>query len=416
MGTNRPPFSECVFLVLVASLPVMRPVLLEIGTHAIPPADFIFVVAMLAAMLDVVSRRRSLPRSKVLQWVALYGAALFVSSVMSADRTRSFIKFAGDCYLFGLMALVIFHVRSAAALRRALLAWIAGVVVTLVAVVTGLVLFAAGVTDPTRNLVLSIHGSLPEGAYPRVMGLFLNPNMYCAYMVASLAIVIAMCRAGWMTRRIGVIIGVGVSGAALWSLSPGLGGLLLVVAFGAWAHWKDSRPGLARAIVVAGAFGAACFFLAATVSPEPGSSLALERLRPSSRVLAWVGALKTFPAHPWFGKGLGLEVVEIGYVNPSGIYELLTDAHNTWLSVLAQCGLVGLAAFVAMNVALLRGASLGASATPRDRMHAGLRMAFLAGFLYQSLSGSFENTRHVWVLMGLLASVPTLSTLDTEPS
>jgi len=30
------------------------------------------------------------------------------------------------------------------------------------------------------------------------------------------------------------------------------------------------------------------------------------------------------------------------------------------------------------------------------------------GFLYPSLSGSFENTRHVWVLFGLLAAVREL--------
>jgi len=413
MGTSRPPFSECVFLVLVASLPVMRPVLLEVATHAIPPADFIFLLAMLAAVLDVIVGRRSLPRSRVLGWVALYGAALFASAVMSADRGRSYIKFAGDCYLFGLTALVIFHVRSIDALRRALLAWIAGVGVTLVAIAIGLGLFAARVTDPTHNRVLSIHGSLPEGAYPRVMGLFLNPNMYCAYMVASLAIVIALCRAGWMKRLTGAIIGVGVSGAAFWSLSPGLGGLLLVGAFCAWTRWKDSRPGLARASVIALVAGAAAFLLAATVSLGPGGSLDLGRLLPSSRLLAWVGALKTVPSHPWFGKGLGLEVVEIGYTNPSGIYELLTDAHNMWLSVLAQCGLVGFAAFVAMIAALLRGASLRASSSPIDRVRSGVTLAFVAGFLYQSLTGSFENTRHVWILMGLLASVSTPSTLDS---
>jgi O-antigen ligase len=103
-----------------------------------------------------------------------------------------------------------------------------------------------------------------------------------------------------------------------------------------------------------------------------------------------------------------LEVVEIGYVNPSGIYELLTDAHNTWLSVLVQCGIAGLVAFVAMITALLRGASLRASATTRDRLLSGLTMAFVAGVLYQTLAGSFENTRHIWVLIGLLAAVKAL--------
>jgi putative inorganic carbon (hco3(-)) transporter len=415
MGTGRPLFSERVFLALVASLPVMQPVLLGVATHAIPIADFIFVLAAVAAALDVVLGRRSLPRSRVLGWIALYGTALFASAALSPERGRSFVKFAGDCYLFGLTALVLFHVRSIDALRRALLAWLTGLVVTIVAAFAGLGLFAAGVTDPKRNLTLSIHGSLPEGGYPRVMGLFLNPNMYCAYMVASLALVIAMCRAGWMKPRTAAVVGAAVAAAAFWSLSPGLGGLLLVVAFAAWTKWKDSWPGLARAAVIAGVAGAAAFLGAATVSPQPGSSLLVGPLRASSRVLASVGALRTVPAHPWFGKGLGLEVVDIGYRNPSGIYELLTDAHNTWLSILAQSGLFGLVTFVALVVALLRGASLHASASPLDRVRSGVTMAFAAGFLYQSLTGSFENTRHVWVLIGLLASTGTSSTLDKTP-
>ena len=38
----------------------------------------------------------------------------------------------------------------------------------------------------------------------------------------------------------------------------------------------------------------------------------------------------------------------------------------------------------------------------------GVMVAFATGFLYQSLSGSFENTRHVWVLIGLLGATQVL--------
>lgn len=407
-------FSERLFLVLVASLPVMRPVLMEIGRYTIPTADFIFVLAAIAAAADIGMGRIPAPRSRMLGWVALYAAAVSASALMSADRSRSLIKLAGNYYLFGLTTLVLCHVRTIPALRRALLAWIAGVVITVVAALAGLALFAAGMADPMHNQLLSVHGSLPEGGYPRVMALFLNPNMYCAYLAASLAIVITVCRVEWMSRRAGTILGAAVVCAALWSLSPGLGGLLLVIGFGVWSEWKDSRPALARGALAVAAIGAAAFALAVTVSPEPGAALSLARLRPSSRVLAWVDSLKAFPAHPWFGKGLGLEAVEIGYFNPSSVYELLTDAHNTWLSVLVQCGIAGLAAFVAMVAALLRGTSLRASATTRDRLVSGLTMAFVAGVLYQTLAGSFENTRHIWVLMGLLAAVKALPTSEAS--
>jgi hypothetical protein len=409
-------FSEATFLALIASLPMMRPVLIDIRRYPIPPADFIFVAAALAATITVLTGKTSIPRSRMIPWLALYAVALSLSTAMSEDRTASAIKLVGNLYLFGLTGLVLVHVRSLQALRRALLAWIAGVVITLAAAVTGLVMFAAGV-QPGRNPFLSIHGSLPEGSYPRVMGLFLNPNMFCTYLVASLAIVITVWRVGWMHRRAGTILCAGIVCAGIVSLSPGFGGMLMVVAFGVWAAWNDRRPGacshfsdtiLVRMVIVGSVVGAVGFLAAITASPGLGASLSRQGWRPSSRMLTWIGAVKAFPAHPWWGKGLGLSVVQIGYFNPSGIYELLTDAHNTWLSILVQCGVFGLAAFVGMIADLLRGASLRASATPPDRIVSGLTMAVVAGFLYQSLSGSFENTRHVWVLFGLLAAAKQL--------
>ncbi|HLF06056.1 MAG TPA: hypothetical protein VI893_02585, partial [Thermoplasmata archaeon] len=48
------------------------------------------------------------------------------------------------------------------------------------------------------------------------------------------------------------------------------------------------------------------------------------------------------------------------------------------------------------------------SNTPHAIMKTALAAAFLGGFLYPSLSGSFENTRHLWVLFGLLAAVREL--------
>jgi O-antigen ligase len=406
----RVTIAEGLFLVLIASLPVMRPTVFAIGPYLIPPADLIFVPAAAAAAIALVSGRRPMPRSRIVPWLAVYAAALLASTLLSADRGRSALRFVGDLYLLALAGLVIFHVRSLAALRRAMAAWMAGTLITIAAAATGLVLFFAGITDPHRNLALSIKGSLPEGSYPRVMGLFLNPNMFCSYLAVSLAIAITMRCMGWIDRRGALLVSGGIVCAGLSSLSPGIGGIFLVLAFGAWAAWRRTRPRMVRASIVAAWIGAAVFLIAVTASPLPHAALALRSLHPSSRALAWAGAVKAFPAHPWFGKGLGLDVVEILYINPSGIYELLTDAHNSWLSILVQSGIVGLAAFASLVFALVR-PSFGVfgSERPEDVAQAGLAVAFGAGFLYQSLTGSFENTRHVWALVGLLAAV-------TDPS
>lgn len=394
--------SEGTFLALLAVLPVMQPWSVEFHGYTIPPADFLFLVAASAAALSLARGRASLPRSPLFWALAAYAAALCASMAGSADRPRSVLKLLGSFYLIGLAVLTMLHVQSFGACRRALTAWLAGTVVTVAAAGAGLVLFASGVADPRVNLFLSIHGSLPEGRYPRVMALFLNPNMYCTYMVASLAILITVRHLGWSGRG-DLALAVAIVVAAAFSLSPGLGGLALVIAFWAWSEARVSRPRLAALAIAAGALVAALFLLATIAVPVSGMPLSPWHLRPSSRLLTWIGSFRTFVTHPWFGKGLGLHVVELGYTNASGVDEWLTDAHNTWLSVLAQDGLAGFAAMISIIVVLLRGARLS-MASPEQVLRTGLKVAFVTGFLYQGFSGSFENTRHLWVLIGLLGA------------
>ena len=87
----------------------------------------------------------------------------------------------------------------------------------------------------------------------------------------------------------------------------------------------------------------------------------------------------------------------------------LTNAHNTWLSIMAQQGFAGVCAFAWVVIHLARRFRLFAG--PRDgtaALRASLELAMLGGFLYSTLTGSYENTRHVWALMGLVAAVQEL--------
>ena len=43
-------------------------------------------------------------------------------------------------------------------------------------------------------------------------------------------------------------------------------------------------------------------------------------------------------------------------------------------------------------------------------------MAMIGGFVYSSFSGSFENTRHVWAVMGLVAAVQEIPESEAEPA
>jgi O-antigen ligase len=127
------------------------------------------------------------------------------------------------------------------------------------------------------------------------------------------------------------------------------------------------------------------------------------RIDPTQRLLTWIGALQTFLARPILGKGLGLGVAEVYFMPPSGQMQLLTDAHNTLLSVAGQAGLLAAVAIVLICISVVR-RTLPFDLTGRDVLRAALGIAFISAFLAQGVVGSFEDSRHLWVLIGMVVA------------
>ena len=88
---------------------------------------------------------------------------------------------------------------------------------------------------------------------------------------------------------------------------------------------------------------------------------------------------------------------------PSGQMQLLTDAHNVVLSVAAQSGIFGVVPLVLICIAVIR-RSLPFDLTDVNMLRTALGIAFFSAFLVQGLVGSFEDARHLWVLIGLVLS------------
>ena len=86
--------------------------------------------------------------------------------------------------------------------------------------------------------------------------------------------------------------------------------------------------------------------------------LKLSQLKPSGRVLCWRDALHTALQNEWSGKGPGAPVAAVNLLTPSGEQQFLTDAHNTFLSIAAHGDLLGLLAFGALLIFVLRKPSL----------------------------------------------------------
>jgi O-antigen ligase len=105
--------------------------------------------------------------------------------------------------------------------------------------------------------------------------------------------------------------------------------------------------------------------------------------------------------YPIVGRGIGLDAGFVVYDSPNG-KQFLGDAHQLWLNVAAQQGLVGLAVIIFLTIWFLRrGLPLNIENTP---IKTALGLAFIGTFCYQGLIGSYEDARHLWILLGLLAS------------
>jgi hypothetical protein len=204
--------------------------------------------------------------------------------------------------------------------------------------------------------------------------------------------------------------------AAAFSLTPGLGGLLLALGLWGWLTRRSERPWLARAFLAAGVGAALALFAAATVTPylHPTAPFLIHlpgggTLAPSARLMFWIDAVRTFLAHPLAGQGLGTDPVSVLYQNPSGGRAVWHDAHQIWLSVAAQTGIVGLLAFFWLTVHVVR--RLAARPWPTEgagAVRTALAIAWLQAWLWQGLVGSFEDSRCLWLLLGLTLAASEL--------
>ena len=400
--------TESIFLVFVAAVPVMQPLTRTVGGHNVVVADAIFIALAFACVLAAVRASHAVVLHAWHASLCAFVCACALSTAFSTDSRASLLKLMGVLYLTSVGFIASQFVRDPSMLRRIVVAWMAGAVVTIAAAAAGVAMFYAGY--PANPLLYS-YGSLIPGPYPRVMALFLNANMLCSYILASAVIALAAVRADWLPARFGYSLAGACVVTACLTLSPGIGGLAIVAAICAASMWRKRRPVLARAVSACGLAIAGLLLMATTVSPVTfarGRTFwdAVNHLEASSRFQTWRGALDTVLLHPWLGAGPGLPVAHVAYLNASGGSESLTDAHNMWLSVGAETGLLGFAAFCAVMLPLiLRLQQVTMSGPPAMVLRSGFELALLGAVIYPGLSGSFEDTRHVWVLIGMVAGL-----------
>lgn len=304
-----------------------------------------------------------------------YGAAAFLSWTASDRALTSLVHVAGMASLVA-SALLVADLATDDARRL----WIvrAAAVGALSAAVLGLMgaaLYFAGVPTP----LIGSAGDLVPGAYPRIQGPSLHPNLLASVCLFGSAMIPV---SGWPrgVRRGAQAV---LVAAVLLTFSR------TIVTF-ALALFLGSRRATRRSAIAALVFAAVVVVLPTVVNlrvqPLRPWSIAVDP-GPSPRAQALVSATRTFLAHPFTGIGPG---------RPPGTSEGVPfDAHCTIVNVAATLGLPGLIALAAVVVTLVRA----------DPPRTGDPLwALLAALAVDSLATDVEDFRHVWIALGLVGS------------
>lgn len=408
----------------VVVLPIVRPLSVAWDGVLIQFVDVFFLLIFLIWLGGVLTWRIEFPNSPLVFSIGILLAAFVVSTVFSVEPFKSSLKLIGIFYLAAIALVAGSVSRDPAAFRRIVFAWLIGTAAVVLGAFSGLASFLLGSVDPGTNFFLSHQGSLPAGNYPRIRSFFENANMMANYLNVSLLFALMAGAFGWLRNSLVVLLVAGISVAAFFTLSPGIGGIFLSVSIWIWATQLNTSRLTRNSAFVAGSLLAAFIFLSTVVSPASlfGAKGELKpvsdwHFQPSVRVSVWNDSIGRGIENPFVGRGTGTDAANTYYRTVSGQGQLIRDAHNAWLNIFGQAGLIGLAAFLYFCFNLWRICRFDVD---QDNEIAvvlvGLSCAVVGAFFYQNLFGSYEDARHLWVLIGMLAvSARTVGT-RTEPT
>lgn len=324
-----------------------------------------------------------------LTFAALAFAVWSASSVLWALRPEvALVRVTTFAGVFGLMLAVALLDR-----RGLLWMWGAAALGAVASVPLGYVL-------PQGEKMLETGRFSPGGADPNAYACLLAVVFFVAYFGlpryrrAALLLAPVLLYGVFATQSrtaLVVLVGTPLAGLLMPRLAARLGGrTLLLYALGAAAF--------AGMVLLFPAVGGALVERYATLAEVQSEQTW------SGRWSIWMGALEVVAAHPLLGVGAGnFAYAAIGYSTMIAAFsaergEFAGVAHNMFLSVASQLGLVGLALFVGM---LALGFGLAARLARSEDLGVGLALGLIA-FSITGMSLTWEFEKIGYVLLGSL--------------
>jgi O-antigen ligase len=262
-------------------------------------------------------------------------------------------------------------------------------------------------------------------------GPFINRHHFAGYMELTLALPLGLLFAGSVDRekKLLYLFLAGMMGVALF-MTTSRGGVISLVAEVFFfvlvtAFWRKEnertkrRASRIRTAIVRLALGVALIVgLVIGVAVIGGGDIPLDRLVDSvntndpttGRAHFWSVTLNMIKAHPVFGTGLGaFGVIYTGFDSHNGLLRL-EQAHNDYLQVLSDGGIVG--AFLAISFVAVLFARAFYRMRTRDRFRRGVALASLGGCLAVLVHSFFDFTLHTTANALLFLVLAALATLN----
>jgi O-antigen ligase len=304
----------------------------------------------------VTAWRRDAPRVTLVASLLIYLGVVVLSLKVATDRGSVLKEAIKWTEVIVVLAASLWALRSAA--RVHLVAWAA---------------IGAGVADALIGYAqwAAVSGLAGVDGSLRVFGTFGQPNPFAGYLNLSLALALALLLFGtdmrerWLAGAASVVL----FGAEWLSASRGgLIGLAAALAVLLVVGWRRER--IAGIALAAGVPLLAIGLLTHAI-PSRLTNTALRVLRlddvsvngpinnanfsTMERLAHWIAGLNMFRAHPLLGVGAGnYDAAYARYATNLATWpEALGHAHNYYINVAAETGILGLLAFAAVTVSMV---------------------------------------------------------------
>jgi O-antigen ligase len=337
---------------------------------------------------------------------------LYALQALYSDDLPQAVENVGFFYVpFALLFRLLLDVRWSIGLLRNCLRLTVGLALVFAAI--GFVEFATGHLLITNAKVVEANDLKP---YFRVNSLFFDPNIYGRYLALTMTLLAAVLV--WTRRRREAVL-IGVILAVLWvglvfSLSQSSFGALLVglavLAALRWSPWP-----VVGAATAAAAVGVALVLLApGALNLETDSERALDKAT-SGRTDLIGGGLEMVADRPIWGFGSGAFAERYRERENVSSEKVAAASHTIPLTVTAEQGVIGLAAYLALVASALALLFTGLRRALRERApwpggfavtRAAIAAAYCALLLHTLVYAAFLEDPLSWVLLALAAGLP----------